>query len=517
VLQFLRQLLAGVAEAWRRLSINARVQIAAAALLTLVLIGGAVMFGSQAQYTPLYNRLDPSEANEIVIWLTDEGIPYKDYAGGTEIRVPIKEVSRAKMGLAALNLPKSQGVAPGWELFDNRNLMSNQFLQDVDYMRALQGELQRTLNQYDFVRRSFVFIRESPVQLFVSDQEPSQATVILDTTGPLTKAQVKAVVHTVSSFGGANLTRQNIAVSLSDGTILHSPSEDDFASVATEKHGVQFALEQEKENKIRRMFDDIGVNATFIVTASLDWTSEERKNRTVTEGATISSLISESTTSTTDEPPEGSPGALAQIPEGLGGGGSSGVSTSDDEILENFDPSESIVSTSIPPGGVKKFWVSAFIEGGYDAAPVGDDGVVGEPIYTELTTEQIDKYSAIIMAAVGQGAEPTTIAIYDHPFKLDRIAAAQVGIAAALPWYQIPMVQWGMQFAAMVIALLMIRFFMRRVMVMPAEEEEELVEIPEVSAAELRRQEIATEVERLSAEEPEMVAALLRTWIAEED
>ena len=64
---------------------------------------------------------------------------------------------------------------------------------------------------------------------------------------------------------------------------------------------------------------------------------------------------------------------------------------------------------------------------------------------------------------------------------------------------------------------MLIRFFMRRAMVMPAAEEEELVELPEVSASELRRQEIASEVERLSAEEPEMVAALLRTWIAEED
>ncbi|MCH7910975.1 MAG: hypothetical protein IIB38_15340, partial [Candidatus Hydrogenedentes bacterium] len=103
------------------------------------------------------------------------------------------------------------------------------------------------------------------------------------------------------------------------------------------------------------------------------------------------------------------------------------------------------------------------------------------------------------------------------PFRLDRITAVQVSLAVPVLWWQIPMLQWGLQFAAMVIALLLIRFLMRRAMVMPAEEEEELVELPEVSAAELRRQEIASEVERLSMEEPEMVAALLRSWIAEED
>ncbi len=380
-----------------------------------------------------------------------------------------------------------------------------------------QGELQRMLNQFDFVRRSFVFIREAPEQLFVNDQRPSQATVTLDTTGPLTKAQVKAVVHTVSSFGGANLSPKNIAVSTSDGTILHSPSEDEFASLANDKLGVQVALEQERENKIHRIFDNLGVNAVISVSALMDWTSEERRTRTVSEGTVISSLISESSSQDIEQPPEGAPGAIANIPEGLGAPGGTGTSTDDSEIVENFDPSETVTSTSTQPGKVLKFKVAAFIEGSYGTAEGEDGEGTGEPVYQQLTAEQIADYSDYILNAVGEGAEPTEIAIYDHPFELDRIAAAQVGLAAPVVWYQIPMVQWGLQFAAMVIALLLIRFLMRRAMVMPVDEEEELVELPEASAAELRRQEIASEVERLSAEEPEMVAALLRTWIAEED
>ena len=517
MLEFLRKLVAGVAEAWRRLSINARVQIAVAGLLTLALIGGAVFFGAQPQYARLYDRLDPSESNEIVVWLADNSISYRIRQGGSAIDVPVRDVPRARIGLASLNLPKSQGVVPGFELFDDRDLMSNRFLQDVDYMRALRGELQRTLNQYDFVRRSFVFIREAPEQLFVNDQRPSQATVTLDTTGPLTKAQVKAVVHTVSSFGGANLSPKNIAVSTSDGTILHSPSEDEFASLANDKLGVQIALEQERENKIRKMFDDLGVNAIINVSALMDWTSEERRTRLVEEGQVISSLITESETKNIEQAPEGAPGAIANIPEGLGRPGGTGTETSDSELIENFDPSETVTSTSRPPGTVQKFKVSAFIEGDYGPAEDADGEEAGEPEYLGLSDDDIERYSDIILAAVGEGKEPTEIVVYDFPFRLDRIASAQVGLAAPVAWFQVPMLQWGLQFAAMVVALLLIRFFMRRAMVMPVAEEEELVELPEVSASELRRQEIASEVERLSAEEPEMVAALLRTWIAEED
>ncbi len=517
MLEFLRRLVAGVAEAWQRLTVSARVQIATAGLLTLVLIVGAVYFGARPQYSQLYERLDPAESSEIMVWLTDNDISYRPRQGGSAIDVPIRDKTRARIGLAALKLPKSQGVAPGWELFDNRTLMSNKFLQDVDYTRAIQGNLQRMLNEFEFVRRSHVFIREAPEQLFVNDQRPSQAAVTLDTTGPLTKAQVKAVVHVVSSHGGATLSPKNIAVMTTEGEILHSPSEDEFAALAVQKRGVQVELEQERENKIRRMFDRLNVNAVISVSALMDWTSEERRERTLSEGQTISLLESESTTENIEQLPEGPVGATAEIPAELGRPGGTGVKTSDSELVENLEVPETITSTTTPPGSVKKFTVAAFIEGAYGSAADADGEETGEPEYLGLSDENITRYEAIILAAVGEGKEPTTIAIYDHPFKLDRIASAQVGLAAPVPWYQIPMVQWGLQFAAMVIALLLIRVLMRRAMVMPAEEEEELVELPEISSAEMRRQEIVTEVERLSMEEPEMVAALLRSWIAEED
>lgn len=516
MIEFLRQLVAGIVTAWQLLTINARVQIGIAALLTLALIGGSVFFGAQPQYARLYERLDPSESNEISVWLTDNSIPYRLREGGNSIDVPVKDIPRARVSLAALNLPKSQGVVPGFELFDNRTLMSNSFLQDVDYMRALQGELQRTLNQYDFVRRSFVFIREAPERLFVDDQRPSQATVTLDTTGPLTKAQVKAVVHTVSSFGGANLSPKSIAVSTSDGTILHSPSEDQFASLANDKLGIQIAIEQERENKIRRGFAQMGINAIINVSALMDWTSEDTRTRQVTEGAVISSLVTESSTSSIEQPAEGAPGALANIPDGLGAPRGTGTTTKDSELLENFDPSETVTSKITQPGSVRKYLVSAFIEGTYVTDDGADGGTAGEPTYQPLTDEQIQEYETFIVSAVGDGSEPTQIVVYDHPFRLDRIAAAQAVGPGPVPIMERPMVRFATQFAAMIVMLLMIRLFMRRAMVLPVMEDEELVELPEVSASELRRQEIAAEVERLSQEEPETVAALLRTWIAED-
>lgn len=515
VLEFLRQLVSGVAQTWQRLTISARVQIVLAALLTLGAIAVIVFFGAQPQYGRLFSGLDPDEAGQIASWLSDNDIPYRMRQGGTAIDVPASMIAQARVGLAAQNLPKSQGVVPGFELFNQRDLMSNRFLQDVDFMRALQGELQRTLNQFDFVRRSYVFIRESPDQLFVSDQRPSKATVTLDTTGPLTPAQVKAVLHTVTSFGGANLSPDNVSITTTGGQILHSPSQDQFASLASDKLEYQVSVEKERETKLRKAFEGIGRNAIVNVSAIMDWTSTETKAREVAEGAEVSTMETSSTTQNYDLPPEGAPGAVANIPEELGRPGGQGTYTSDSETIVNNDPSETVTTTTTHPGRVKQYKVSAYIEGDY--VTTTDDQGNETTEYQPLTQEQITQYADFIEKAVGEGDEPTEVVVYDQPFKIERISGTAPAPTPGLPWYQLPLVQWTWRVGLIVVVFLVIRFLMRRALVLPAVEEEEVLEIPEVSPVERRRQEIAAEVERLSQEEPETVAALLRTWLSEED
>ncbi|MCH7960295.1 MAG: hypothetical protein IID08_09195, partial [Candidatus Hydrogenedentes bacterium] len=365
--EFLRQLLIGVYEAWQRLSVNARVQIAAAALLTFAFLLGIVLVGSQPQYVRLYSRLDPAEANEMVVWLEDNDVPYQLREGGQAIDVPVQHVQSSRIGLVDMGLPRSQGVSQGFELFTNRDLMTNQWLQNVDFMRALQGELQRQLNEFDFIRKSFVFIREAPEELFSSEQKPSQANVILDVTRLLTRREVKAILHMVSSFGGANLSTKNITLTLSDGTLLHSPIEDEFASLASGKLEAQAELESQREQKVKRAFDQLGVNAIIRVSVLMDWTDEEKSVREMLPGQVISSEFTESTITNTEGPPEGAPGALANIPEGLGAPGSTVSNETTSNTVENFEPSETLTRTVNRPGSVKRYRVSAFIEGSYTA------------------------------------------------------------------------------------------------------------------------------------------------------
>lgn len=517
--EFLRQLLTGIGEAWQRLSVNAKVQIVITALLTFVLIGAVVVIGAQPQFARLFTRLDLSESNEIIIWLADNNIPYKLQNGGQTILVPIQDIQSARVGLVDLGLPRTQGVtAPGLELFTTRDLMTNEWLQNVDFMRAVQGELQRQLNEFDFINKSFVFIREAPEQLFVSEQTPSQASVNLDTNRMLTPREVKAVLNIISSFGGHNLNTKNITLTTSDGTLLHSPVEDEFASLATDQLEAQVAREKQREETVRRAFQGLGVNAIIRVSATMDWSSKEKTTKQVTDGTVLSSLDSSTITSSSEGPPEGAPGAIANIPEGLGAPGQTEDTSEMKELIENFEPSESITKTASRPGTVRRFLVSAFIEGNYTPILDEDGQDTGQTEYEPLTNAQIATYTQFIANAVGEGAEATDIVVSDHPFKIDRLAAAQVTVEpVGVPWMQNRMVQLGIQGALILGAFFMIRLFMRRAMILPTVEEAEVLEMPEASAEDMRRMEVAAEVERLAREEPEAVASLLRSWMAEEE
>ena len=512
MLEFLRQLATGIRDAWGHLSVNARVQIGLTAFLTIGLIVTVVVVGSRPQFVTLYSRIDLSDSNEIIVWLADNDIPYQLKDGGQTIKVPIQHVQTSRVSLVDLGLPRTQGITEGFELFDNRDLMTNQWLQNVDYMRALRGTLQRQLNDFDFVRSSLVFISESQEQLFVSEQKPSEAAVTLDTTRPLTPREVKAILHIVSSFGGPNLNEKNITLTLSDGTLLHSPVADAYASMAGDQLEAQVARETEREAKVHRAFEAMGRQSVIRVSAVMNWTHEEKTEKTVSPGTAVSSMTVTSTTTSREGPPQGAPGVVANIPDG-GAGSATVTNTSEDETtLENFEFSETLTRTNNQPGSVRELRVAAFIEGDTE---VDDEGV---RTYIGLTDDQISDFQSFIANTVGEGVIAADVVVKHLAFDITGIAAAQVAaLPAGVAWYQNRVVQLFMQGILILGAFIILRIFMKRALVIPSVEEEEAVEIPEATREDMRRMDVAAEVDRLSLNEPENVAALLRSWMGEEE
>ena len=177
----LKQLAQQLAAIWQQLGLNQR--------LSVVLAGGAVVAGllalaywsSRVDFALLYGKLDEVEAGKVVAALDEAKVPYKISRAGGAIHVPADKVHQLRMQLAAKGIPRGEGV--GFEIFDKANFGISDFVQRANYVRALQGELARTISQLDEVEAARVMIVLPENRLLADSQRQPTASVFIRTKG----------------------------------------------------------------------------------------------------------------------------------------------------------------------------------------------------------------------------------------------------------------------------------------------------------------------------------------------
>ncbi|MBN2310059.1 MAG: flagellar M-ring protein FliF [Candidatus Hydrogenedentes bacterium] len=520
-MEFLRQILAGIGQAWGRLSLSARVNLVLASLATVAVIAVLVAFGSRPQYVTLFDGLSPSDVTEIRTLLAERDVPYELRDGGQTVLVPLQHRSDLRVEILNKGLPKSQGSLPGFDIFDQPSLMTTQFQQDVNYQRAIQGTLQQMLSEFTFVNRAFVFIREAKDELFISEQKPSEAAVTLDVSRPLTRIEIKAILGIVSSFGGASLNPENITLTTTDGKPLHLPAQDEFEMVANTKQEHHLNWEREREKSAEEALAKFGVRSVVQVALNIDFSSIKEVTERVDKGAPVSTMTTTRTMTTRESLPEGPAGALVNLPEGAAVQGTETEET-EEETIENLDTSHTMIEKVVGPGTVEAATVAAIVEGRYEPEVDADGNPTGQRAYVARTDEEIDTYRALLASAVGFGVKPEDVAVYDQPFDLEGLAVAAVGAGeAAGPQMGEMVLKYGrrpLQVLLVLAGFLVARALLLRSLVSPEAGPEEVgIELPAASPEEMRRREIANEVERLSQEEPDTVASLLRSWLSESE
>lgn len=516
MLEFLRQFGRGVSDAWRRLSLSARVQMIAAALLTTVFLVSVVVIGSRPQFVQLYSGLSAQDAGTIVTWLSDNGIEHQERDGGATIMVPVQDRSRARLALLDQGVPTSYSGGVGFEIFDTQDLTTNRRTQDINYQRAVQGTLQRMLNEFEFVKSSSVFIHEAERKPFRDEQQPSEAAVTVNLAREVTKPETEAMLGIITRFGGANLTRQNVTLVDTTGRVLYMAKDDAMASLAGDKLEMMAEYEEYFRAKIATALADAGHRAVVTVASKMNWTDEEKKARQVTEGTVVSETTTEETTDSREGPPEGPPGLSANTPEGSPGGEQSGTNTTREDSWTNYDPSETVTTTHTSGGTPESISVTVLVDNAYEQVADAQGNTAPEP--RPLTSEQMTNLNGLVMGAVGAYAKVEDVKVMNHPFQTALLAGAAQP-ATGLPatgFLQSRILVTSLQLLAAIVAFFALRFFMRRALVQPSEEAEELVELPEASREDTRRSEVASEIERLAREDPNSVAALLRSWMSQE-
>jgi flagellar M-ring protein FliF len=241
-------------------------KVSIAFVFILLITGFVFMFiwANQISYQVLFNNLSPEDAGAIVSRLNERQVPYKLEANGAIILVPAEKIYELRLSLAGDNLPN--GGAVGFEIFDHTDFGTTKFVQEVNYRRALQGELARTINQFKEVKGSRVFLVIPKESLFIEDRKPASASIQLDLLSSLPPRKLAAIVHLVANAVEA-LEPEHITVVDTRGRVIFkgATSEDSSELLSGAQLDYKKKIEDEAKKNVESMLEGIvGVGKAIV-------------------------------------------------------------------------------------------------------------------------------------------------------------------------------------------------------------------------------------------------------------
>ena len=403
-----------------------RILLIIAAAATLALMAGIWLWSQKVEYRVLFANFNDRDGGAIVASLQQMNVPYKYSEGGTAILVPENMVHDARLKLAAQGLPKGGNV--GFELMENQKLGISQFLEQVNFQRALEGELARSVESLAPVQTARVHLALPKASVFVRDQQKPTASVILSLYPGryLDQQQVSAVVHLVAS-SVPELSPKAVTIVDQNGNLLSDTTKQGQTNTLdpTQLKYVQ-DLQQDIVKRVESIIAPIvgNGNVRAEATADVDFSRSEqaseayKPNQTRDTAAVRSKQSSESNSATSGT--SGVPGALtnqppapatAQIVNPAAANGAanqntaatpngaaptpaaSGNSRKDETI--NYEVDKTVRYTQQPMGGVRRLTVAVVVN--YKRTMDNTGKIVMRPL-TEAERNQI---SDLVKEAMG--------------------------------------------------------------------------------------------------------------------
>ena len=367
------------------------------------LVVGGMFFSSWASkptYSPLFSNLQPSDAAAMTQKLSSDKVPYKLADGGQTVMVPQNQVYQERLNLSSAGLPS--GGNQGYSLLDKQGITTSEFRQRVDYQRALEGELSKTISVIDGVSAATVHLVIPPDDVFANDSSKPSASVLIQnvpgkSTGP---GQVQAIVHLVSS-SVEGLDPDSVTVADAKGTVLSAPGTGGLDAATGDARTQQTRTYEDNVSKSLQdmLATVIGPGHSVVrVTADLDF--DQRSTTTETYGNKTNATVplSESTSKETYTG-TGNPPAAGTL--GPTGGAASTTGTNSNYNKDGADRTfavDKVVSESKQaPGTVKRLSIAVVL----DTAAKGAD---------KATVERLVSAAAGIDTARGDTVAVDTLA-----------------------------------------------------------------------------------------------------------
>jgi len=243
-------------------------------VIILVVTGFVLMFfwTNQENYQVLFSDLSQSDASAIASKLKEKNTPYRLEGNGTMIMVPEEKVYELRLSLAGDGLPNEGNV--GFEIFDHTDFKTTKFVQELNYRRALQGELARTINRFKEITDSRVFIAIPEESLFIEDRKPASASIQLELRSNLPPAKLAAIVHLVAS-AVEGLEPEHVTVVDTKGRLIFKGgiSDESSSELSNTQLDYKTNVESEIKTNVQGMLEGIvGPGKAIVrVTAEIDF------------------------------------------------------------------------------------------------------------------------------------------------------------------------------------------------------------------------------------------------------
>lgn len=401
-----------------QLTFQQKMGVAAGIAALFALIAGAWIWGQTPDYRVLYSNLSDRDGGAIIESLQQMNIPYKFAEGGGALLVASGQVHEARLKLASQGLPKGGNV--GFELMENQKFGITQFAEQVNYQRALEGELARSVESIGAVAAARVHLAIPKPSVFIKEQQKPSASVVLSLQGGrlLDSAQVSAIIHLISS-SVPEMPAKNVTVVDQNGTLL-SANHDGNTGEGLDANQLKY-VQQIEQNYVRRiealLTPLLGANNMRAqVSADIDFsrteqTSESYKPNQDPAESTVRSKQSSEAMNGSGLNASGVPGALTNQPPvpatapivagtsvegGETAANSGNISNLHKESTVNYEVDRTIRHTILPVGSIKRLSVAVVVNG--NRKVIDAKGKSSSKPLTDMEKEQIDN---LIRDAVG--------------------------------------------------------------------------------------------------------------------
>ena len=379
-----------------------KASLLAAAIVTLSGIGLLVYWTGQIDYRVLFSNLSGEDAGNIVNKLQERKIPYRLSPAGDAISVPTEKVAELRLELAAAGLPQGGGV--GFEIFDNKTFGTTEFEQQLNYRRALQGELARTINSLEEIQQCRVHLALPKESLFLEERKKATAsvTVKLKQGKALRPPQVEGIAHLVAS-SVEGISPEDVIIVDSRGNILSGLQGDaKLAKMTNTQAEYHRSMEKEIAARIQSLLENVvgKGKAVVRVSADLDFRLTERTEENYDPESPVVRSVKRQTEKSAPPAPGETDGVTADSAE----------HEKLDETI-NYEINRVVNKTVMPVGEIQKISVAVLVDGIYNKNEKGVE------TFQPRSKKEIDALEELVRKSAGiNAARGDQLVVSEMPF-----------------------------------------------------------------------------------------------------